>query len=88
MLHLDKKTIVFDLDETLMSSNAHFDDSPCDVKIPVVLPDGEVLEVDVHIRPHAKEILKNLSRDFEIIVYTASNICYGSVVMDYLDPNK
>ena len=31
--------------------------------------------------------MKNLAKDFEIVVFTASHQCYASVVLDHLDPN-
>jgi len=34
----------------------------------------------------AIESLKELSKDFEIIVFTASHSCYAHKVLDYLDP--
>jgi len=32
--------------------------------------------------------LRALSKNFEIIVFTASHSCYANVVLDYLDPNN
>jgi CTD small phosphatase-like protein 2 len=29
-----------------------------------------------------------LSKNFEVIVFTASHSCYANVVLDYLDPNN
>ncbi len=34
------------------------------------------------------EILREISQDFEIIVFTASHSCYANVVLDFLDPNQ
>lgn len=45
-----------------------------------------MIEAGINIRPHAQEILENLSKNFEIIVFTASHSCYANVVLDYLDP--
>lgn len=33
-------------------------------------------------------MLKSLSTNFEIIVFTASHSCYANVVLDHLDPEK
>lgn len=57
------KSIVFDLDETLI----HCNDSltpPHDVKLPIKFPTGEIIEAGINIRPYAKEIIKNLSKIF------------------------
>jgi CTD small phosphatase-like protein 2 len=56
--------------------------------LPITFPTGEVIEAGINIRPYAFEILKNLSKNFEIIVFTASHSCYANVVLDYLDPNN
>lgn len=83
--YVGKKTVIFDLDETLIHCNDTLT-PPFDVKLPITFPTGEVIEAGINIRPHAQEILKNLSRYFEIIVFTASHSCYANVVLDYLDP--
>jgi CTD small phosphatase-like protein 2 len=85
--HKDKKTLVFDLDETLIHCNESTD-LPCDVKLPIRFPGGECVEAGINIRPFAAEILKELSQHFEIIVFTASHGCYANVVLDHLDPRQ
>lgn len=45
-----------------------------------------MIEAGINIRPYAVEILKNLSKNFEVIVFTASHSCYANVVVDHLDP--
>jgi CTD small phosphatase-like protein 2 len=40
------------------------------------------------VRPYAREILRNLSKHFEVVVFTASHSCYANVVVDYLDPER
>ena len=44
------------------------------------------LKAGINIRPGAVELLKDLSKHFEIIVFTASHSCYAKKVLDYLDP--
>ncbi len=85
--YLDRKTVVFDLDETLIHCNDNLN-TPYSVKLPIKFPTGEIIEAGINVRPYAKEILKNLSKYFEIIVFTASHSCYANVVVDYLDPEK
>ncbi|KAL4435797.1 hypothetical protein ABPG74_015765 [Tetrahymena malaccensis] len=82
-----KKTIIFDLDETLI----HCNEDPnvySDVVISVTFPNGELVQAGINIRPYAKECLKELSKYFEIIVFTASHSCYAERVIEYLDPNR
>jgi CTD small phosphatase-like protein 2 len=69
-------------------------DSPCDTRVPVSFPTGDFIEVmnevnaqaGINIRPFAKVILQELSKHFEIVVFTASHACYANPVIDYLDP--
>eukprot|EP01017_Pseudomicrothorax_dubius_P029488 TRINITY_DN3588_c0_g1_i1.p1 TRINITY_DN3588_c0_g1~~TRINITY_DN3588_c0_g1_i1.p1 ORF type:complete len:729 (-),score=146.96 TRINITY_DN3588_c0_g1_i1:2410-4596(-) len=82
----DKRTIVFDLDETLIHCNESTD-IPSDAIVPIKFPHGEIIEAGINIRPFAIEMLSVLSKSFEIIVFTASHGCYANVVLDYLDPN-
>jgi Dullard-like phosphatase family protein len=85
--HKDKKTLVFDMDETLIHCNESLD-MPADVILPILFPNGEVVEAGVNVRPYAIECLRELSQHFEIIVFTASHSCYANVVLDYLDPHE
>lgn len=57
------------------------------MKISIRFPNNEIVEAGINIRPYAQEILKNLSKNFEIIVFTASHSCYANVVLDKLDPD-
>eukprot|EP01017_Pseudomicrothorax_dubius_P019686 TRINITY_DN2162_c0_g1_i12.p1 TRINITY_DN2162_c0_g1~~TRINITY_DN2162_c0_g1_i12.p1 ORF type:complete len:635 (-),score=73.90 TRINITY_DN2162_c0_g1_i12:103-2007(-) len=82
-----RKTIVFDLDETLIHCNES-KELPSDVILPIAFPSGEIVDAGINIRPFAIEMLKELSTLFEIIVFTASHGCYANVVLDYLDPAR
>ncbi|OMJ71766.1 hypothetical protein SteCoe_29939 [Stentor coeruleus] len=85
ILYENAKTLIFDLDETLV----HCCENPKDAEriINIHLPTGESLEVGINIRPYAIECLTTLSKKYEIIVFTASHKCYADVVLDILDPN-
>ena len=66
-----KKTLVLDLDETLVHSSF----SPlvrCDTVIPLQLNDT-VSNVYVCVRPGIQEFLRSLSYLYEIVVFTASS---------------
>ena len=84
-LTLDRKTIVFDLDETLIHCNED-QEAACDARVPVSFPTGEFIEAGINIRPFARIVLQELSRHFEVVVFTASHACYANPVIDYLDP--
>jgi CTD small phosphatase-like protein 2 len=79
--------VVFDLDETLIHCNDSLE-LPYDIKLKIKFPTGEEIEAGLNIRPHAVDILKALSRNFEVIVFTASHSCYANVVIDHLDPQN
>lgn len=83
--HKNRKTLVFDMDETLIHCNESTD-MPSDVILPILFPNGEIVEAGVNVRPYAIECLKELSQYYEIVVFTASHSCYANVVLDYLDP--
>lgn len=85
--HKDKRTLVFDMDETLIHCNESLD-MPADVVLPIIFPNGEVVEAGINVRPYAIEILRELSQHYEIMVFTASHSCYANVVLDYLDPHE
>lgn len=81
------KSIVFDLDETLIHCNEE-GDSRCDKILPILFQTGELIQAGINIRPFAIEVLKDLSKQFEIIVFTASHSCYAAKVLEYLDPDN
>lgn len=84
-LYDNSKTLIFDLDETLV----HCCENPKDgeKKLQIRLPSGEYIDIGINIRPYAIECLTSLSKKFEIVVFTASHKCYADVVLDLLDPN-
>lgn len=79
-----KKTVIFDLDETLV--HCCEDPSKAHVVIPITLPSGEIVDAGMNIRPYARECLMSANEDYEVIVFTASHSCYADKVLDYLDP--
>ena len=82
-----KPTLIFDLDETLIHCNEN-SNMPCDVLLPIKFPNGTVVKAGVNIRPYARECLEELSKDFELIVFTASHECYANVIVDYIDKKR
>jgi Dullard-like phosphatase family protein len=85
-----RKTVVFDLDETLVHC---VESTKGDVDVTVVFPTGEKIDVipkqvGINIRPFARECLSEASQIFEVVVFTASHRCYADAVMDHLDPEN
>lgn len=81
-----KKTLVLDLDETLVHSSFMPVKNP-DFVIPVVI-DNNTHNVYVLKRPGVDEFLKTLGKFYEIVVFTASLAKYADPVLDALDPQR
>lgn len=78
-----KKTLILDLDETLVHSS--FRPVPsADYIIPVEI-DGRVVDVYVLKRPHVDHFLKSVGSRFEVVVFTASLGKYADPLLDLLD---
>ncbi|CAD8156179.1 unnamed protein product [Paramecium octaurelia] len=85
--HQRQFTLFFDLDETLVHCN-ETPQIPCDVVLEINVSKHQIVRAGINVRPYAKEMLKNLSNYFEIIVFTASHSCYAEKVCNYLDPDS
>ena len=81
------KTVIFDLDETLVHCVDDPDNDDPDVILPVTFPTGETVNAGINIRPYAIECLQAANEFFQVVVFTASHRSYADVVLDYLDPN-
>lgn len=79
--------MVFDMDETLIHTNESMVKG-WEIKVPFKSIQGKVVSGYVHVRPYAREIIKNLSRFFDIVVFTAGNQCYADPILDALDPER
>jgi CTD small phosphatase-like protein 2 len=82
-----KKTLLLDLDETLI--HADFDERYVKhhKKICFKYQEEEV-SVDIFIRPGAKEFLKKCAEIFEVFIFTASKKEYADACIDNLDPDR
>lgn len=78
------KTLVLDLDETLVHSSFKPIPNP-DFTIDIVL-DEVVHTVYVRKRPGVDYFMKEVSKKFEIVVFTASLAKYADPLLDVLDP--
>lgn len=83
-----EKTLVLDLDETLVSSSlSPSRGSDCEVEINI--PGAGQVTVYIKKRPHLREFLQLASSMFEVVVFTASPTHYANRVLDVVvDPTK
>ena len=82
-----KKTLVLDLDETLVHSQFGPFEIPSDVVINIEI-ENELHDIHVLIRPGVKEFLEKMSQIYEIVIFTASISKYAGPLLDILDKNK
>lgn len=78
-----KKTLVLDLDETLVHSSFRPVPSP-DYIIPVEI-EGRIVDVYVLKRPYVDQFLRAAGQRFEVVVFTASLGKYADPLLDLLD---
>lgn len=82
-MNIGRKTLVLDLDETLVHSSFSKIRKP-DIVITIEL-DGEHHEVYVAKRPGVDEFLVRVAQIYEVVVYTASMAKYANPLLDKLD---
>ena len=81
------KTLILDLDETLVhSSFKNFPFAP-DLLLKIPL-DKKIYFVNVLIRPYVYEFLNEMSKYYELIIFTASVSTYANALLNKLDVNK
>ena len=78
----DKKTLILDLDETLV--HAKEDAKDCHISLDI----GKGRIIGVNIRPFVYDLLKFASSEFEVIVFTASSKNYADSIIDHIDPTR
>ena len=79
-----QKTLVLDLDETLIRS------CPGDADADMILTPEGVVDTKIHIkvRPFAQQFLNIMKDHFEVMVFTASSELYANTIINALDPKK
>ncbi|CAI2384171.1 unnamed protein product [Moneuplotes crassus] len=80
-----KKTLILDLDETLVHSS--FDKCKCDLELPIIM-DNQRYIVYVKIRPRAIDFLRKITKYYEVAIFTASVADYADPLIDKLDTNN
>ena len=83
----NKKTLILDLDETLVHSSFHPFNRKSDFTINITV-EGKNHTIYVLKRPYVDEFLSEISPFFEIIIFTASISEYASPLLDELDKDK
>lgn len=81
-----KKTLVLDLDETLVHSTFQ-PTTKADIVLPISI-EGVVYKVYVRKRPGATEFIDRMSKSFEVVVFTASLQKYADPLLDLIDKNR
>lgn len=82
-----KKTLVLDLDETLVHSSFQEVKMP-DTVLSVLSEAGEQLKIYVKYRPGLSEFLAALAPIYELVVFTASLPNYADQLLDIIDPDR
>ncbi|KAG0237502.1 Nuclear envelope morphology protein 1 [Actinomortierella wolfii] len=81
-----KKTLVLDLDETLIHSTSR--GSRSQGFMVEVLVDHHACLYYVYKRPHVDYFLKKVSEWYKLVIFTASMAEYADPVIDWLDQNR
>jgi len=82
---MHKKTLVLDLDETLVHSAFKKFDKGSDIILKIEL-EGRYHDIHVLVRAGVDEFLEKMSKHYELIVFTASLSKYAEPLVDRLDP--
>jgi len=82
-----KRLAIFDLDETLAHSEYKNIKNSQHI-LTIKLPSEKSVKIGLNIRPHLMEALKEISQNYYIVIYTASDHHYADTVLDFIDKNK
>ena len=79
-----KKLAIFDLDETLVHCQAK-NIEECQHIIEVKISEYKKAKIGVNIRPNWEKALDIISKDYIIVVFTASHSLYANAVLNFMD---
>ena len=82
----NKKTLVLDLDETLVHSCFFPFDCPSDLIIQIE-QDKNIQDIHVLVRPYVEEFLERMSKKYELVLFTASISNYANPLLNFIDKN-
>lgn len=77
--------MIFDLDETLIHCSQEKQYN-ADHLVRLEVGEGKQRECSIFIRPYARQILRELSEQCEVIIFTASSRIYADRIIELLDP--
>ena len=80
----NKKTLVLDLDETLVHSQFQPFEVQSDITLTIEL-DNEIHDIYILVRPGVKQFLEAMSKIYEIVIFTASVSQYADPLIDIID---
>ena len=85
----NKKTLVLDLDETLVHSVGVVDNKQGNITQPdfiIQVPQkNSSHDVHVMVRPHVEEFLERMSKRYELVIFTASISKYANPLLNIVD---
>ena len=81
-----KKTLVLDLDETLVHSSFNASEN-AQIMIPINV-ESNPCNIYVQVRPGVSYFIEEASKIFEVVIYTASLSKYADPLMTKLDPSN
>ncbi len=79
--------LVLDMDETLIHCVKSGEQGPGDFQIQIEI-DAEQIVMEINVRPGAAELLRKMSKSFQIVVFTASHKKYADAILNRLDPAR
>ncbi|CDW73776.1 nli interacting factor-like phosphatase family protein [Stylonychia lemnae] len=83
-----KKTLIFDMDETLIHCVDDIETEDPDVIIPILFDDDdEPVQAGINVRPYIYECIREAKKHFQVGVFTASHKTYADAILDFLDPH-
>ena len=83
----NKKTLVLDLDETLIHSAFEPFNPKDDITLTMKMKDNDII-IHVLKRPYLDEFLNIVTQKYEVVIFTASISDYANPLLDQLDPMK
>lgn len=78
------------MDETLIHCVDDVEKQECDIVLEIKFPDGdddETVYAGINIRPYIIDCLKEASKNYQVIVFTASHKVYADAILDFIDPD-
>jgi len=84
-INRDKKTLILDLDETLMHCDFAHKYKEHDRFVNAIF-DGDQCRMPIFLRPFLTKFLEFASKNFEVVIYTASDKDYADYIIDEIDP--